>query len=126
MITDFGKTIDPIADKLTQGAILFCLLTRFSLMWMLIGLMAVKEAVCLTLRAWLFKKTELIHGAEWHGKLNTSLLYATMCLHVIWYTIPPVVSVVTICIATAMMLLSFVLYVISTMQYWKEYKDQNA
>ena len=28
MISDLGKVLDPIADKLTQAAMLFCLLTR--------------------------------------------------------------------------------------------------
>ena len=126
MITDLGKTIDPIADKLTQGAILFCLLTHFPLMWVLIGLMIVKEAVCFTIQLWLFRHTEMVYGAEWHGKVNTTLLYATMCLHIVWYSIPSVVSVVTICISATMMLLSFALYVSATLLHWKEYKDKNA
>lgn len=29
MISDFGKIFDPVADKLTQIAMLFCLVTRF-------------------------------------------------------------------------------------------------
>ena len=32
MISDLGKILDPVADKLTQAAMLFCLLTRFPLM----------------------------------------------------------------------------------------------
>ena len=32
MISDFGKAIDPIADKLTQLALLCCLLFRFNYM----------------------------------------------------------------------------------------------
>lgn len=37
MISDFGKAFDPIADKLTQMATLYCLISRFS--YMLIPLM---------------------------------------------------------------------------------------
>ncbi len=29
MISDLGKVLDPVADKLTQAAVLFCLITRF-------------------------------------------------------------------------------------------------
>ncbi|MEE1164601.1 MAG: CDP-alcohol phosphatidyltransferase family protein, partial [Lachnospiraceae bacterium] len=29
MISDFGKAFDPVADKLTQIAMLFCLVSRF-------------------------------------------------------------------------------------------------
>ena len=34
MISDFGKAFDPVADKLTQIAMLFCLVSRFR--WMLL------------------------------------------------------------------------------------------
>ena len=36
MISDFGKAFDPVADKLTQIAMLFCLVSRFK--WMLLPL----------------------------------------------------------------------------------------
>ncbi len=32
MVSDLGKVLDPIADKLTQAAMLICLITNFSLM----------------------------------------------------------------------------------------------
>ena len=43
MISDFGKAFDPVADKLTQIAMLFCLVSRFQ--WMLLPLcvLVVKE-----------------------------------------------------------------------------------
>ncbi len=31
MVTDLGKALDPVADKLTQAAMMFCLLTRFQM-----------------------------------------------------------------------------------------------
>ena len=43
MISDLGKILDPVADKLTQAAMLFCLLTRFPLMIVPLGLMVFKE-----------------------------------------------------------------------------------
>ena len=43
MISDLGKVLDPIADKVTQAAMLFCLLTRFPLMIAPLALMVVKE-----------------------------------------------------------------------------------
>lgn len=110
MVTDFGKAIDPIADKLTQIALLVCLLTRFPLMWLLLGLMFVKETVAFVLRLLVFKKTEEVHSAEWHGKLNTVVLYVIMSLHIIWYTIPPLVSTISILFSSAIMALSFILY----------------
>ena len=44
MITEFGKFLDPLADKLTHGALLLCLCSRYSLMWVLVVLFVLKEA----------------------------------------------------------------------------------
>lgn len=43
MISNLGKILDPIADKLTQVTMLFCLFTRFPHMMLLLILMIVKE-----------------------------------------------------------------------------------
>ena len=45
MVSDLGKVLDPIADKLTQTAALGCLLTRFPAIWWLLGVLVVKETV---------------------------------------------------------------------------------
>ena len=43
MISNLGKILDPVADKLTQAAMLICSFTRFPHMLPLIVIMAVKE-----------------------------------------------------------------------------------
>jgi len=43
MISDFGKAFDPVADKLTQIVTLYCLVTRFPLMLLPLGVLIVKE-----------------------------------------------------------------------------------
>ena len=113
MVTDFGKALDPIADKVTQGAVLLCLLTSFPLMWIPLVLLIVKETVAFILRLVLFRKTEMVVGAEWHGKLNTVVLYLIIALHIIWYKIPSEVSVLSIAVSSVIMALSFVLYTVS-------------
>ena len=42
MISNLGKILDPVADKLTQAAMLICSFTRFPHMLPLIVIMAVK------------------------------------------------------------------------------------
>ena len=42
MITEFGKFLDPFADKMTHGAILLCLWTRYPYMAVLVVLFVVK------------------------------------------------------------------------------------
>ena len=110
MISDLGKVLDPIADKLTQTAMLFCLLTRFPLMIAPLALMVVKEFFMGVTGLLVIRKTGEVFGADWHGKVNTWLLYAMMILHVFWYNIPDTVSRVLIGICVIMMLISLVLY----------------
>lgn len=110
MISDLGKVLDPIADKVTQAAMLFCLLTRFPLMIAPLALMAVKEFFMGVTGLMVIQKTGKVFGADWHGKVNTWLLYAMMILHVFWYNIPDIVSKVLIGICVVMMLISLVLY----------------
>ena len=43
MISDFGKAFDPIADKLTQAAMLSCLVMRFKYMIVPLGMLVIKE-----------------------------------------------------------------------------------
>ena len=43
MVTDLGKMLDPLADKLTQGAAAICVARNHPQLFLLFGLMAVKE-----------------------------------------------------------------------------------
>lgn len=110
MISDLGKILDPVADKLTQLATLVCLATRFSLMKLLFAALALKELTLGILGLVVVKKTKDVRGANWHGKLTTCLLYLTMALHIFWTDIPSSVSAALVGASLAVMLLSFVLY----------------
>ncbi|MDO5390860.1 MAG: CDP-alcohol phosphatidyltransferase family protein [Eubacteriales bacterium] len=110
MVSDLGKVLDPIADKLTQATMLFCLLTRFPLMIAPIVLMLFKE-LCMGISGFqVIRKVGIVPGADWHGKVATCLLYGMMLLHVVWHDIPPMISNICIVICMAMMIISLVLY----------------
>ena len=112
MISDVGKALDPIADKLTQIAMLACLLTRFPLILLPLLVLVVKEVTDGVMGLVILKKTGEVHSADWHGKVTTTLLYATMILHVIWFDIPHALSVGLLLLCTGMLILSFILYLI--------------
>lgn len=109
-ITNLGKILDPIADKLTQGAMLFCLITRFRFMLIPLLLLVVKEIFVGYTNLLVIRKTKQVLGAEWHGKASTCLLYAMMILHAFWHDIPLLVSNLSIAICTIMMATSLVIY----------------
>ena len=110
MVSDFGKAFDPVADKLTQIAMLFCLVSRFK--WMLLPLcvMVIKEVTAGILGLLVIRKTGNVCGAVWHGKATTVSLYSMMIIHLIWYNIPGVISGILIGACTALALLSAFMY----------------
>lgn len=110
MVSDFGKAFDPVADKLTQIAMLFCLVSRFK--WMLLPLcvMVTKEVTAGILGLLVIRKTGKVDGAVWHGKATTVSLYSMMIIHLIWYNIPGVISGILIGACTALALLSAFMY----------------
>lgn len=124
MITDFGKTIDPVADKLTQLAVLFCLVTRFKMMLIPLCIMPIKEIILFIAKLCLFRKTEKVYGAVWHGKANTTILYVVIYIHIIWYNIYPPLSTILIGLTTGFMIFSFFAYFLETIKYYKKDKEE--
>lgn len=122
MISDFGKAFDPVADKLTQLAVLFCLVSRFRHMMLPLVLLAVKEVFAGITGLLVIHKTDVVLGADWHGKATTVSLYAMMAIHIIWFRIPPMVSDILIGICVGIMLMSFVLYAIRNIKAIKRGK----
>lgn len=110
MVSDFGKAFDPIADKLTQAAMLCCLIIRFP--WMLLPflVLVVKEIFTGVTALMAIHKTKYVPMAVWHGKVSTMVLYVMMLVHLVWYQIPSVCSYVLVGVCTAMMLVSAALY----------------
>ena len=110
MISDLGKVLDPIADKLTQATMLICLLFRFPMMICPLALLIAKEIFMAVTGICIIRKTGIVLGASWHGKVATCLLYGMMIVHVFWYEISYFASVCSILVCTLMIGVSFVLY----------------
>ena len=110
MVSDLGKILDPIADKMTQGSHAVLPAHPVSLMILPLGLMVLKEFFMGVTGLLVIQKTRKVFGAEWHGKVSTWLLYIMMILHVFWFNIPDTVSKVLIGVCVVMMAISLVLY----------------
>ena len=116
MVSDFGKAIDPLADKLTQLAVLLCLISSFPLLILPISVMTVKEILSFILRLIVYKKTERVDSAQWHGKVTTVMIYIIMLLHIMlpFLGFSPnyadALSLSSILVTTGMMILSAILY----------------
>ena len=126
MISDFGKAFDPVADKLTQIALLLCLVSRFQWMMLPLCVMIVKEAAAGVLGLMVIRKTGNVNGAVWHGKVTTVSLYSMMTVHLIWFRIPDVISGILIGACTAVALLSAFMYTRDNLQKLLQGRKENA
>lgn len=126
MVSDFGKAFDPVADKLTQIAMLFCLVSRFK--WMLLPLcvMVAKEITAGILGLLVIRKTGKVDGAVWHGKATTVSLYSMMIIHLIWFHIPGIISGILIVGCTVLALLSAFLYTRENVKKLSNGRDHHA
>ncbi len=110
MVSNLGKMLDPVADKLTQGTLLICLIWDFPILLIPLILFLIKECIMAVTNLLVIRKSGEIHGAAWHGKTATFLIDLLIIIHVLWHGIPFWLSAVLSVICTVSMLVSLVLY----------------
>jgi cardiolipin synthase len=122
MVTNLGKIIDPVADKLTQAAMILCVGLRFPSMWILLGIHVVKELAMLWIGYKVLDVTGRVNSSNWYGKACTALLYAVMMLHIIWPGIPLELSTALVVLCGAMIIFCFIMYTLSFTRQIAEYR----
>lgn len=111
MITDLGKIIDPVADKLMQFAMLVALTLNIRYMYLLVIFMIIKEAVsAITGFLVMRKKHRRLNGAKWYGKVSTMVLYMVMLVLIAFPHMEVNLQSVLIIICAAALTFSFVMY----------------
>ncbi len=111
MVSDFGKILDPIADKLTQITVIFCIATRRTAVWLLVGMFVIKEIVMLIMGMVAIKKLDSVNSAKWYGKANTVILYAAMVLFMIFPEMDNVFLSAIVIVCAVSLILSLGLYI---------------
>lgn len=124
MVTDLGKFLDPLADKLTQAAMIICVATTYHTMWILVGFLVIKELAMFTMGLYVLKVTNELNSARWYGKLCTGALYIVMMLHVIIPDLPAPISLGSLLACAVLMMFSLVMYMIMYMKILN--KSENA
>ena len=110
MVTDFGKLIDPIADKLTQFTIAVTLLFNYPLAWIVLIIIVLKDGMLGIVGLYLYDYGLKIKGASWWGKIATAYFYVVVIILIGLHIPDTIVSSIMIITSSALMLLSFVLY----------------
>ena len=87
-ITNFGKLVDPRADKATQISILATLTFKGIIPFWMLLVVFLKEFAMIAGASFLYGK-ELVVSSRWYGKLSTVLFYvaiACSCIIIYWNT----------------------------------------
>lgn len=126
LITDFGKIIDPIADKLTQITVVACLAYNYPLMLVLVGVLVFKELFVGVMGLMVLKATDVVDGSKWYGKAATILFYLVIVLLlVVKLSIDAANLLILLCILG--MILSLVLYTVRyTLILYKAVKKRSG
>ena len=121
MISTVGKVLDPLADKLTQFTLIICLAIRYPvqnpMLWVLAGLMFIKECFQLIAGIIQLRKGKMLTGALLSGKICTTILFVSLILMVLLPGMDPTLIHAIIIVDGIFMLISFVHY---AMTYYRK------
>lgn len=79
-VTELGKTIDPIADKLYQFSVALCLMMKYPLIISIAVILFIKEISMGIMGLVLINKGGKIFGARWYGKVCTAFVDISLVL----------------------------------------------
>jgi len=88
MISNVGKILDPLADKLTQLALILSLSARYPVLYPVLGLFLIKEFFQGGALLFFAQKGKVLPGALLAGKLCTTVLFGSLILLVMFPRIP--------------------------------------
>ncbi len=112
MISTVGKILDPLADKFTQFTLIVCLAIRYPVLYWIIGLFVIKELFQLIAGAVSVLKGWILKGAQFSGKICTTVLFASLTLLVLLPNIGETAVTVIAIIDALFLLYAFIDYVL--------------
>lgn len=119
-VSELGKILDPIADKVTQLMILISLLERFPLILFALVLFVLKQTYLSIAGIVVLKRTKENHGARWFGKMNTVILYFCSILMILYYDMPLALGNALILVCCLSIVTAFILYVLEYQRILKK------
>lgn len=81
-ISNFGKLMDPLADKLTQVCVLYELVSVEIIPFWILGIVILKELIMVIGASFLYGKDVVVYS-KWYGKLATLLFYLAIVISLI-------------------------------------------
>lgn len=115
LISNFGKLMDPLADKLTQISVLAALVSVKIIPVWILAIVVLKELIMVVGASFLYGKDVVVYS-KWYGKLATVLFYLAIIISLItrqlnitgfWINF----DLIVYCIALTCTIFSLIMYI---------------
>lgn len=125
-VTELGKLLDPIADKLTQITVLMCVASRYPLMWLLVTIAFIKDGFMAVMGYLMLQHNgRKLNGAKWFGKVCTAVLYVVLFIVLAFPLLQKNIMDGIVIGCAVMMAGTFIGYIGVFQQMWKEPEIQS-
>ena len=129
-VTDLGKMLDPLADKLTQGSVALCLAIVHPILWPILIIFICKEISMIIGGAILLKQGKRPCSARWYGKVATVLFYITfvtlVALAGIWHYEDPTLTVTLLSVTAVAMIYAWIRYFLVFLHILRSNETQDS
>lgn len=112
MITEWGKVLDPIADKMTIGAIILSLCFKYRIIIAMAVLYIVKEGFMAIAGMVSIKRGHKVEGAMWYGKVCTFGTYIILILLLLYPAMNIIIVDILVGVNMVIMLFTFINYIL--------------
>lgn len=113
MISNVGKVLDPMADKVTQLALILCLSAKYPILYPVLVLFLAKEFFQLFAVIINFRRGKVLPGALFAGKICTTVLFVSLIAMVLFPQMHPFVVDLIVLTDAVFLLFSFVSYILA-------------
>ena len=111
MISNVGKILDPLADKLTQFSLIIILISRYKMLLYLVPVFVIKECFQLIAGSISMKQGKMLKGAQLTGKICTTVLFISLIILMLLDNLSDTVVTVITIIDLVFLLIAFADYV---------------
>ena len=111
MITNLGKLLDPVADKLTQLSLMICLSIQHKAMRFLLMVFLIKEFFQFCAMIVSLRHGKALDGALMSGKISTTVLFGSLTIMVFCPNLEERTVNLLVVVSLVFLMLAFVDYV---------------